>query len=357
MKEFKKLWMNRNNLQGRINITVFFANIFLLLCHLFLMVVYVCIGHKFMIGVNIVSILIYSYFIKRCYKNIERCMGIVFLEIWIHLICGVISFGWTPCYQNWCFGMIVAYFLPAFSEENKETKQRPLIYAFIIVFTYLLLAVFYSPLNSNPTIQLNKYINSILFVANNVFAFIIITLFALFYTSNKNRKEIELNRKAEYDELTGLFNRHALSKLGDIVINKTKEKEKTFSVAILDIDHFKEVNDTYGHTSGDLVLKKVADTIRTSSVDGIIPGRWGGEEFIMIAPDYIEYSDFINILEKLRIRISKTKFEIENKQKIDLTISIGASIVNECENIEDAIALADVNLYKAKETGRNKVVK
>lgn len=355
MSEIKRLWSNKHTPQGRIDITVFFINIFLLLSHTFLMLVYITIGHKLMTWFSIITLFIYIFSIFNCYKNVERYIGIAFLEIWLHLIFGILSFGWRPCYQNWCFGMIVAYFLPAFS-SNKATR-RPFIYAFVIMFTYFFMATLYPLVDLDFTMGLDIYENSILFIANNLFIFITTILFALFYTSRSNRKELELSRKADYDELTDLYNRHAINQLGTKLINQAKEKNESYYFAILDIDHFKKINDTYGHSSGDLVLKKIASIIRTYSVRGIIPGRWGGEEFVMLAPHHIEYSEFTKILEKLRIKVSETEFNIENDQKINLTISIGSAKIKEYKNIEESIADADINLYKAKETGRNKLVK
>lgn len=357
MNEIKELWKRKKEPQGRIDITVFFVNIFLFLCHVFLMLVYVAIGHKFMICVNTFSLLIYLLSVPVCYKNIDRYMGIAFLEIWIHQICGILSFGWTPCYQNWCFGMITAYFLPAFSSERRGARQRPFIYAFLIIFTYFFLATFFPLVHLKITTELNIYMNSLLFIGNNSFVFINISLFALFYTSNNNRKEIELSKKAEYDELTQLYNRRGINELGNSIISNAKEENKPYYIAILDIDYFKKINDKYGHISGDLVLKRLANIIRAYSNKGIIPGRWGGEEFVMIAPHTISYSEFTKILERLRINISEVKFDIENNKEINLTISIGAAKVKKHENIEEAIGYADINLYKAKSGGRNMLVK
>ena len=356
MNELKELWAKKYEKQGRINITVFFVNIFLLLCHVFLMIMYVIIGHKFMIYVNIGSLLVYVFSIPGCYKKIDRYMGIAFLEIWIHLICGILSFGWTPCYQNWCFGIIAAYFLPAFSSNN-NSKHRPLFYSIIVIFTYFFLATFYPLINLDITVELNIYMNSILFIANNMFVFITIALFALFYTSNRDRKELELSRKADYDQLTELYNRRAINQLSDQIIKTSKETKKSYYIAILDIDFFKKVNDTYGHNAGDIVLKKVASIIKAFSIRGIIPGRWGGEEFVMLAPHTMKYKDFIKTLEILRIKISEVKFDINDNKKINITVSIGAAEIKNYRSLEESIKKADERLYKAKQTGRNKLVK
>ena len=356
MSEFKELWKKKYEQQGRINITVFFVNIFLLLCHVFFMVMYIVIGHKFMICVNIISLLVYSLSISRCYKNIDRYMGIAFLEIWLHLICAILSFGWTPCYQNWCFAMIAAYYLPAFS-PNKISKSRPSSYAFAIIFTYFFLSTFCPVVHLPIERELSIQLNSILFIANNMFVFIAITLFAIFYTSSRERKEMELSRKADYDELTGLYNRYAITQLSNKIIKNAKDNKSSYYVAILDIDFFKKVNDEYGHNSGDIVLKKVASIIRAFAISGIIPGRWGGEEFVMLAPHTLKYKSFTKTLEVLRAKISEVKFDVDNDKSINITVSIGSSEIKKYIPLEEAIKKADINLYKAKQTGRNKLVK
>ena len=357
INEFKKLWVKKHDLQGRINITVYFVNIFLLLCHVFLMIVYLAVGNNIMIGVNIISLLLYSLTISYCYKNIKRYMGIVFLEIWLHMICGILSFGWSPSYQNWCFGMLTAYFLPAFNPDSNVVHKRSFHYTFLIIFSYFFLASFFLFTNQKILTPLNQTYTGILFIINNSFTFVAISLFTLFYTSSADRKKIELTRKADYDELTNLYNRHALNQISNNIISNSLNHQKSYSVAIIDIDHFKKVNDKYGHTSGDMVLKRIASIIKDRSINGIISGRWGGEEFVFLAPHNIDYDSFTSLLENLRIDISKESFKIENNKEIKLTISIGASEIKDYKDLEKAISIADVNLYKAKDSGRNKIVK
>ena len=356
ISELKKLWANKHDPQGRINITIFFLNIFLFICHIFLMIIYIIVNHTFMICVNIVSLLLYFLFIPNCYKNIDRYMGIAFLEIWLHLICGILSFGWTPCYQNWCFGIIVAYFLPAFSSNNKISKRRPFHYAFLVMFTYFFLATFVPVVHLSFTTELDIYMNSALFIVNNTFVFVAITLFALFYTSRSNRKQKELSKQAEYDELTDLYNRYAINQLGSKLIEETKQNNQSYNIAILDIDFFKKVNDVYGHNSGDIILKIIGKILKSYSAKDIISGRWGGEEFVLLAPSTVSYSDFLDTMKKINIKVAKSKFKIENDQEIELTVSIGSASIKPDIDLESAVAIADERLYKAKNTGRNKVI-
>ncbi|MCR4581416.1 MAG: GGDEF domain-containing protein [Bacilli bacterium] len=181
-------------------------------------------------------------------------------------------------------------------------------------------------------------------------------MFSIFYTSKSIRKQNELSRRADYDELTSLYNRHALNQIGNNCIHQAKMAKANFSVAIIDIDYFKKINDTYGHAKGDDVLKELSSIIRSFSIRGIIPGRWGGEEFIMIAPYTIDYNEFCVVLEKLREKIEKYKFAITAKNNIAITISIGASSVKNVSTLDEAVSFADKNLYQAKESGRNKLV-
>lgn len=357
MNAVKELWAHKKETQGRMNITLFFVNIFLLLCHIYIMIIYIIAGHTFMISMNIISLLVYSLSIFNCYKKPIRYAGIVFLEIWVHMICAIISFGWTPCFQNWSFGIIAAYFLPAFGLEHKKSSYKSILfYTSVVILTYFIIAVAIYVIDIPIMTTLDTVLTRILFTSNNLMTFFTIIMFSIFYTSNNRRKERELSRKASYDELTNMYNRYALTQLSDHMIHEAKEFHKPYGIAIIDIDFFKEVNDTYGHSAGDEVLEELAGILRSYSIRGIISGRWGGEEFVMISPCDIDYAGFVRILERLRVKVEKHKFEINDGQEITLTISIGAFEMKEYTSLEEAVSKADENLYKAKNEGRNRVI-
>ncbi len=357
MDEIKTLWAKRYESRGRLNMIVFSSNMFLIMTHIFFIIIYTIIGHTVMNCISIALLFCYFFFFTRCYKNINRYMHIVFFLILIHLFGGVLSFGWKPCYQNWCFGMLSAYFLPAFSKHRQTLKKRSLSYPFIIVCFYFLLSSIYPLVQLKISMQLNTTMTRIIFIANNTIVFIAISMFTWFYTSTNERRVRKLTRKADYDELTNLYNRHALNVMWNRISTSSKENKKPYSIAIIDIDHFKKINDKYGHSSGDVVLKNMANIIKSYSMQGIVPGRWGGEEFIMMAPSDMEYEEFTKALDHMRRKISETKFIIENNKRVNITVSIGSAPIEEYGDIEAAVAVADANLYTAKETGRNKLVK
>ena len=357
MDTLKDLWNNKNKPQGKVNMVLFFINLFLLMCHIFLMIIYIIVGHKFMICLNIISLFVYGTQFFECFKKPKIYVFLTFIEIWIHMICAIISFGLKPCFQNWSFALLSAYFLPSINDnKDKKSLKQSFIFNIILIATYFLSFIIVNSFNFPLPVVLSDKINTLLFVLNNLFSFISIIMFALFYTSSLKRKEFELTRKADYDELTELYNRYALLQISKRIELEAKKHKREYCVAIIDIDYFKKVNDKYGHNSGDLVLKKLSEILKENSIKGLTPARWGGEEFIIIAPSSVNYVEFKEIMEKLRLKISKSRFRINDKKTINITISIGTVKVKNSEIFNDAVKNADKNLYEAKERGRNRLV-
>jgi len=357
MKEFKELWFNKNDPKGRIDITLFFTNILLLLVHIFYMFMYIRVNSTIMIYINIFSIFIYSMYIFSAHKNPRAYTGIAMLEIWCHMLLAILSFGWDSSFQNWSFAMITAMFLPIYSNGNiKINSKAAACFTSLLIVSYYLFWIINNLVSFPYAIELSNIDYYIMFIFNNSVTFFSIIMFAIFYTSSSNRRENELSRRADFDELTNIYNRRAMQDIGGKIIYNASLNNKPYHVAILDIDFFKKVNDTYGHLSGDLVLKRLSQMLKNFATKGIVVGRWGGEEFVIICPDTISYNTFTGMLDKFRIKVSKTKFTIEDGDKIEVRISIGAASIEKDITLDEAIAEADERLYKAKETGRNKIV-
>ncbi len=161
------------------------------------------------------------------------------------------------------------------------------------------------------------------------------------------------------DSLTGLFNRRYLMVHLEKLLNKNKESNKSLCALMMDIDHFKKINDTYGHQVGDDVLKIFAERVsqRLRSFD--LVARLGGEEFVVVLPD-ISVDMAFQVAERLRKGICNTKFEVSGPNgPIDVSVSVGAVMISggggENMKVEDVLKLADDELYKSKENGRNRV--
>jgi len=164
-------------------------------------------------------------------------------------------------------------------------------------------------------------------------------------------KNQELNRLAWTGNLTGLLNRRKLEEIIQTEVDKISGINHSFCLSILDVDHFKDINDNYGHQKGDSVLVKIANILMKSVAEKGYVGRFGGEEFIIIFPES-NIDEVKALIEELRMEIAHYKFDgIEHK-----TVSFGLTVSQESDAIETVIKRADKALYEAKENGRNRVV-
>lgn len=151
---------------------------------------------------------------------------------------------------------------------------------------------------------------------------------------------------ANTDYLTNLPNRRLVEKR----LHENSKSDMEFSVILFDVDYFKKINDTFGHDIGDKVLKEFANLIQENIRDKDIVGRWGGEEFVIIAND-LNAKQAVVFSDRLRKLIEETTFSHKNK----VTASFGVAEYRQKEKTKDVLKRADIVLYMAKENGRNKV--
>ncbi len=163
------------------------------------------------------------------------------------------------------------------------------------------------------------------------------------------RRNIELKELSIIDELTGLYNRRMLLEIGQEYIEKANKNNTPFSLAIFDVDHFKQVNDTYGHSVGDIVLKDIADTLANQSRKGSIATRFGGEEFVLLM-NHCDLSTAREECEHILDAIRKLK-----PNDIAVTASVGIDTLRSDKNLNKLISQADQALYQAKNSGRDQV--
>ncbi len=180
-------------------------------------------------------------------------------------------------------------------------------------------------------------------------------------TINRANVYAEILKHATLDALTGFYNRRQLEERIKQEIASSRRQKTPLCAIMTDIDFFKKVNDTYGHAVGDLVLKTVSKVMRSQLREYDIAGRYGGEEFAILLP-FTKIEEAKMVAERLRkaieaksIAISKINADAKEKE-IHVTISLGVYELAENDKEEDLLKNADKALYKAKETGRNKVV-
>lgn len=153
------------------------------------------------------------------------------------------------------------------------------------------------------------------------------------------------------DQLTGLLNRHGLTHYIDK--NFSAKQNQKISLIIIDIDYFKKINDQYGHSVGDIILKKIAHVLRDTIRATDYAARWGGEEFLIVMPD-TQLSDAQAIAEELRVQVAATHFD--DLPDLQATISLGVGAIDGAEPFHILFRRVDVALYQAKAQGRNRVV-
>ena len=164
------------------------------------------------------------------------------------------------------------------------------------------------------------------------------------------QQQQQLKQLALTDHLTGLYNRHSLYDLGPKYISNAHRHKIALSLLVIDLDHFKNVNDTHGHSVGDIVLQAVSKVLQEHCRTEDIVARYGGEEFIMLLTN-CDLENAAQKAEKLREAIENCKPE-----KLTITSSIGVAELTEKEDIDALFIRADKAVYEAKDTGRNKVV-
>ena len=169
--------------------------------------------------------------------------------------------------------------------------------------------------------------------------------------ANKRLEELTFT-----DGLTGIRNRRFLNKALEREFSRAKREKLPLSLMLIDIDHFKQFNDKYGHLVGDDCLRVVAENIENSALrENDIVARYGGEEFCVLLPN-TDQPGAMQVAEQIRLRVSNTDFQV-NQQKVTITVSVGLTtcIPERHHEIEQFIAAADEALYKSKDNGRNQV--
>jgi diguanylate cyclase (GGDEF)-like protein len=171
------------------------------------------------------------------------------------------------------------------------------------------------------------------------------------YVEERELMVHELRRLASTDGLTGIYNRSKIEQVLTIEVLRARRYKHPLSIIIADIDHFKVVNDTYGHNVGDVVLTGIASMMKEHVREVDFIGRWGGEEFLIVCPETTA-DGARKLAEKLRKKIEKHHFKDIGIK----TISMGVAQIEKDDWDEEMIKRADKNLYKAKRSGRNRVV-
>ncbi|MCG8517602.1 MAG: GGDEF domain-containing protein [Pseudomonadales bacterium] len=182
--------------------------------------------------------------------------------------------------------------------------------------------------------------------------------FLLEYSRRKARNELlaqamSHEQAARTDELTGLANRREMQQRLQLEYNRYQRSGHHFSVALIDLDWFKRINDDYGHDAGDAVLRQFAELLAQMVRQTDLAARWGGEEFLLLLPD-TSLLQALTLSERLRQKVADNHFQFRG-ETLPVSISAGVSSITQSDSINHLLKQVDVQLYNAKAAGRNRI--
>ena len=228
------------------------------------------------------------------------------------------------------------------SQDAHDSRNRITLFSIVAVLISLMvtfIAIWYGRKLSSQLHDMNSYLEQKIYER---------TEFLLDTQKELLEDNSELTRMALTDNLTGLSNRTHMNQILHKEFSRFERHSQRFGIIMLDIDHFKAINDKFGHDAGDTVLKKLAATFASAIRSSDFIDRWGGEEFLICCTT-IEEEDLLPIAETIRQLVANTSFE----HKGQITASLGCGAIVKGESIGDLIKRADVALYEAKNNGRN----
>ena len=325
--------------------------IFLIMClcvHIFNAFLFWKFGLFPLVVLNAISSVIYVVFLT-IFKDENLRISFAYFEIiFFSAMTELISGGHFGT-LTFVIGMVaVIFFMLPYSNRKKHIYQ--LIGAALAVAISLISVFNYSLYPELMDLVLHH--SSFVKVLN-----LIITLFSLFYLTNLYLVELRTTREkldynSNHDMLTGLYNRRFFE---GIMKRSKEEKETSFSVAMLDVDDFKKINDTYGHETGDRVLATVSKCIEASLPENAVAVRWGGEEFVLYLPQ-IDETQALEVLNNFRAKLAEQAI-YHKGIRVTITVTIGLCTGESIANYEEYLRQADEKLYWGKKHGKNQIVK
>ncbi|WP_372971409.1 GGDEF domain-containing protein [Marinobacter sp.] len=303
-------------------------------------------GSPILAWVNVLSVTMYVV----AYRALGRkqnglAITLIWSEVIIHAGLGVVLIGWDSGFHYYLLIFIPALFV-SMRLQGAVVALAGLWGYYVALY---LLMWFIEPLQP---IAPGALLGVFLFNLSVVFAmFSYLSFFYLTMVTSANRK---LRRMATTDSLTGLFNRRHMTYLVEKELARFQRNGHPVAFLVLDIDHFKAINDEHGHETGDRVLEDVADIIRAQFRTQDLTARWGGEEFLAVLPDTGLHRAQASA-ERVRQALLAHDWLAPNGDSIDITISAGVSEFRGDDDLNSAINRADRALYRSKELGRNRV--
>ena len=304
-------------------------------------------GSPILAWVNIGSVVLYAcVYVAINNRKPQKAVALMWFEVIMHAALGIILIGWESGFHYYLLMFIPAICL--------STRRKSAAIALGALFTFYiglnLLRWFIEPLQ-----PINPFALNVVHIFNLSVVFVMFSYLSFYYLHTVKRAQKELRTLATTDPLTSLLNRRHISYLAEREIQRNDRTKQGISVLVIDIDHFKRINDEYGHKVGDEVLINTAKILHSEVRKQDLIARWGGEEFLVVLPDS-GADDAVQSAERIRKAFYAFDWKSVVETEVAISISAGVSEFSFNESLDSAIARADRALYKGKSLGRNKVV-
>ena len=326
--------------------TCYTANTVYLILHIFYLILFIVSKLTILIYVDAAVILIYLLFYllirNKKYYIYALCCG---NEFFAFIAVTTVMLGFSTGFHFYLIGLCIVSFFTSYFSKTKDIRGS-IVWAGLSLAIYLTL--FFVTEYNAPYYTIEKWLELTLFSTHAFVVFGFIVAYLVVFLKYALSLEKKIMNESRTDELTQISNRYGLYDFFDL-----EEDKSSMALALFDIDDFKNINDTYGHVTGDYVLKRVAEIATTVLNDSFVC-RYGGEEFVVVLSDDEQHS-FFDRLEVLRKNVEKETFEFE-KVKINITITIGVVNYIEGTSLEKWVEAADKKMYSGKNSGKNKTV-
>ena len=302
---------------------------------------------------NVVSVALYifcRFLLNR--GSVTLASRLILTEVFFYILISVYYLG-TESQMQWYLALIL---IPIFYNLEYSTRHRTILCAIDIIVIALCMLygkLFTAPYAGSQSAVFFYYFNSVFIISAIILEILtgnVVRGIVTILSSN----DIELLRQQSYrDPLTNLYNR----RYADIIFNEiepnfaSRRTPEKYAVAMIDIDDFKDINDRYGHDIGDFVLQKTVNTLQSNIRKDDYLFRWGGEEFLAIIRG-VDLSSAAGIAQNLCYRVAQSVYICNQDLKISVTITIGIAPIGK-NGFKEAITLADQNMYKGKNCGKN----
>lgn len=280
----------------------------------------------------------------------QAAIILMIVEVILHTLLVVPAVGWHSGFQYYLFAAVPA--IPFTLFHHKLEGYAIVLISIVMCVLFILLNAYTH--DENYTGTLSASFGAVINIINIVISFTALCVVSYYFRNASLSLEKELEKQAHTDPLTGLFNRRRMRAYLEQCGSLSSRNRSTFSVVFVDIDYFKQFNDTYGHHCGDFILGAAAEFMKKHLRKEDAIARWGGEEFLILLPD-TDIQHARPIAEKLRAAIAEERFHLGGRE-FRITMTFGLSEYNFDHSIEDCLKLADMALYKGKEAGRNTVM-